>query len=164
RAEKRSFVARSLPDGYALVVLLSRRGLPPSSRARPRAGRALSLQAGRAPPPAPQPPLEPPAGEDTPPPRHKPPRPPPGASGGRARDHRQYRGPFARTRVPRAAALGNRAHAHSRASRPLVHRRAGSLPELSTLARRKAPPGPLLVTPSERASTMRLPSVFRRNS
>lgn len=49
RGEKRSFIARRLPDGYALVVLLRRRaGFAPSTRAFSTCERELSVEAGWA--------------------------------------------------------------------------------------------------------------------
>lgn len=47
RGEKRSFVARSLPDGYALVVMLRRRaGFTASARAYATCERELATEAG----------------------------------------------------------------------------------------------------------------------
>ena len=47
RGEKRSFVARSLPDGYALVVMLRRRaGFTASARAYATCERELAAEAG----------------------------------------------------------------------------------------------------------------------
>lgn len=50
RGQKRSFVARRLPDGYALVVMLRRRaGFTASARAYAACERALAVEAGWAP-------------------------------------------------------------------------------------------------------------------
>jgi hypothetical protein len=46
RAEKGTFVIRSLPDGYALVIVLARRALVLSARAVDRIERELSAEAG----------------------------------------------------------------------------------------------------------------------
>jgi hypothetical protein len=48
RAEKGTFVIRSLPDGYALVIVLARRALVLSARAVDRIERDLSAEAGWA--------------------------------------------------------------------------------------------------------------------
>ena len=51
RGERRSFVARALPDGYALVVMLRRRaGFTASARAYAACERALAEEAGWSPP------------------------------------------------------------------------------------------------------------------
>ena len=51
RGERRSFVARQLPDGYALVVMLRRRaGFTASARAYAACERALAAEAGWSPP------------------------------------------------------------------------------------------------------------------
>ena len=53
RGEKRSFVARSLPEGYALVVMLRRRaGFTASARAYAACERELAAEAGLEPPAA----------------------------------------------------------------------------------------------------------------
>ena len=50
RGERRSFVARQLPDGYALVVMLRRRaGFTASARAYAACERALAAEAGWSP-------------------------------------------------------------------------------------------------------------------
>jgi hypothetical protein len=51
RGARRSFVARQLPDGYALVVMLRRRaGFTASARAYAACERALAAEAGWSPP------------------------------------------------------------------------------------------------------------------
>jgi hypothetical protein len=51
RGQRRSFVARQLPDGYALVVMLRRRaGFTASARAYAACERALAVEAGWSPP------------------------------------------------------------------------------------------------------------------
>jgi len=51
RGDRRSFVARQLPDGYALVVMLRRRaGFTASARAYAACERALAAEAGWTPP------------------------------------------------------------------------------------------------------------------